>query len=261
MSHLIWYNTLDRYCSRGLSKVQNVEIHRHQITKPIARLPWLGSSCCWILRTWLGYTWGTREASICNHYQNIDIIVRTERDELILFYNTMFRIHRKLETLWWIILFVLICLYVSLRESLIQREEPNIGFVEETNIFIDDGREDQDHFVYVYTGHYRNATVGKELRISSSLRRHFGWHKMEFARISLGMTSSFVVVSAASSSLEGHLESIIGSVQLYLPNTTIIVYDLGMTEPYVMRVSSALKQTKTDYRQILSHDPASAHMT
>ena len=55
--------------------------------------------------------------------------------------------------------------------------------------------------------------------------------------MNLAVTSNFVVVTAASSNYVRHMMSIIGSAQRYLPNKTIIAYDIGMTNEQVNEVS------------------------
>ena len=117
---------------------------------------------------------------------------------------------------------------------------------ERSKTYIDDGREEHGDFIYNYKGKYSNATTGKALRMSSMLRRHFGWHNLQLEKMSLEVVANFVVVTAASDRFARHMESIVGSVQKFLPNRTVIVYDIGMTENQVSAVSFCLTNLPQD---------------
>ena len=113
----------------------------------------------------------------------------------------------------------------------------NTNITGDSHPYIDEVNGENDYFIYHYKGEYSNATAEKALYISRHQRSHLGWQNIQFASMNLAVASNFVVVTAASSSYVRYMESVIGSAQRFLPNKTIIVYDIGMTKEQVTKVS------------------------
>ena len=104
--------------------------------------------------------------------------------------------------------------------------------------YIDDGIEEKDIYYYRYKGEYAHTTTGTKMGISRKLRRHFGWEHLEFINMTLEGATDFVVVSAASANrFATRLEDTVWSVQRFLPNIKIIIYDIGMKESEAQKVN------------------------
>ena len=108
--------------------------------------------------------------------------------------------------------------------------------------YVDDGIEENGIYYYSYKGEFANATTGNKMGISQRLRRHFGWGHLEFINMTLEGAAGFVVVSAASRPFATRLEDMVWSVQRFLPNITIIIYDIGLEESQAKKVSRTISQ-------------------
>ena len=96
------------------------------------------------------------------------------------------------------------------------------------------------NMIIIYTVIKANIAMpqsGKHCVFQGICEATLGWQNIQFAGMNLAVASNFVVVTAASSNYVRHMMNIIGRAQRYLPNKTIIAYDIGMTNEQVNEVS------------------------